>query len=145
MFFDDWVEITEWVIDQNWPNWLTKTNETEFMLNHVHLGEEHVIEIVPSSTLGNGSATTTPISESQTSHAQIWWVCFKREKIVETEQAVELQLCMEGVFVTANYFLDITPTAQVHSCLPLQQLTLQHTVDHVWMVQIVWWLALLWL
>ena len=33
------------------------------MLKDVHLGDEYGIEIVPSSALGNGSATVTTISE----------------------------------------------------------------------------------
>ena len=42
------------------------TNETMYTLNDVHVGDVYVIEIVPSNTLGNGSATT--ISKSHTSH-----------------------------------------------------------------------------
>ena len=41
-------------------------NTGAYMLNDVDLGETYVIEIIPSNTLGNGSATTTTISKFHT-------------------------------------------------------------------------------
>ena len=39
------------------------TSETILVLNNVHLEDVYVIEIVPSNVVGNGSATTTSVSE----------------------------------------------------------------------------------
>ena len=45
---------------------MTFTNETMYTLNGARMGDVYVIEIVPSSALGNGSATTISISKSHT-------------------------------------------------------------------------------
>ena len=47
---------------------MTCTNETMYTLNGLRMGDVYVVEIVPSNALGNGSATKTHISKSQTSH-----------------------------------------------------------------------------
>ena len=44
------------------------TNTGAYTMKGVDLGETYVIEIVPSSTLGNGSATTTIISKFHISY-----------------------------------------------------------------------------
>ena len=45
---------------------MTNTNETMYTLNDVRMGDVYVVEIVPSSALGNGSATIITISKSHT-------------------------------------------------------------------------------
>ena len=49
---------------------MTNTNETMYTLNNVGVGDVYVIEIVPSSALGNESVTTISISKSHTSHTE---------------------------------------------------------------------------
>ena len=49
---------------------MANTNETMYTLNGVRGGDVYVVEIVPSNAVGNGSATTTNISNSQTSHTK---------------------------------------------------------------------------
>ena len=49
---------------------MTNTNESLYTLNGVHAGDVYVVEIVPSSARGNGSATTITISKSHTSHTK---------------------------------------------------------------------------
>ena len=44
---------------------LNNTNQTAFILNDVRVGDVYVVEIVPSSALGNGSAAATTISEKR--------------------------------------------------------------------------------
>ena len=44
---------------------LINTNQTAFMLSDVRVGDVYVVEVVPSSALGNGSAVTTTISEKR--------------------------------------------------------------------------------
>ena len=46
--------------------YMTSTNETVYTLNGLPMGDVYVVEIVPSSGLGNGSAATTTISKSHT-------------------------------------------------------------------------------
>ena len=46
------------------------TNNGVHILEGIRLGNVYVIEIVPSSALGNGSATATTISEFHISHTK---------------------------------------------------------------------------
>ena len=44
---------------------LITTNQTAFMLNDVRVGDVYLVEVVPSSAVGNGSAASTTISENR--------------------------------------------------------------------------------